>query len=1183
MANARSASKFPGMELIDCIELPILIVDRDLTVASFNTAAARLLSLSDADYGRHLHSIQKPAGTQQLVELCEHVLATGSSHRAEVADGAGLRFSVNIGCHKANQNFNGAVLTFTNVTAFRESLERAIEEREFTKAVLNTIADGLVIVDSDLRIQAANQAFYALFQTSRQESQGAHLYHLGNGGWDIPQLRALLDSRSSPNESPQSLECDHEFAGIGCRTLWLNAKPLIQGTHSGLTTLVTIHDVTERKRALEALRESEEELRILDRVGATLASELDLKKLVQAVTDAARELSQAEFGAFFYNDSDQGGERYLLYTLSGAPEEAFRNFPMPRNTEVFAPTFRGEGTVRVADIRQDARYGGNSPHHGIRADHLPVRSYLAVPVISRSGEVIGGLLFGHSRAGVFTERAERLVEGIAKQAAIAMDNASLFDAMRNQRARAEESEKRFRALVNASSYVVYRMSADWSEMWQLEGRSFISDTEAPRKDWIDVYIHPDDQATVSNAVRQAIETKATFELEHRVRRVDGTLGWTLSRVVPVLDNEGNILEWFGAATDVTVRKTAEQALRESEQRFRVITEAAPILVWMAGTDKLCFYFNKGWLDYVGRTLEQEVGNGWAEGVHPEDFDRCLQIYVKSFDAHQPFEMEYRLRHHSGEYRWILDHGVPRYAPDGRFEGYVGGCLDIHDQREAADAVRIASETLRESEERLRLAQQVGTIGTFEWNLQTNVNRWTPELEAIYGLGPGEFNGTPEAWEQLLHPDDRAAVLRQVENGFETELPVQAEWRAVWPDQSVHWILGRWQVFKDQSGQAIRVTGVNIDITSRKEAEQGQRRLAAIVESSDDAIVGKSLNGIVTSWNPAAERMFEYSAKEMIGRPITTIIPPELHEDERKILETIERGARIKRRETVRITRNGERMDVSLTVSPVRDEAGRVIGAASIERDITQDKKTEQALRVTERLASVGRMAATVAHEINNPLEAVTNLVYLARGCAVREDVQKYLNTIDEELDRVSHLTKQTLGFYREAKAPSAIRVGPILESLVSFFGTRARNKGIEIHTEIRQDPEIYAVGGEIRQVITNLLNNSIDAVDSGGLIRVRVDATGRHGNPLPGVRITVADSGPGIAPSVRSKLFEPFFTTKTDVGTGLGLWVCSNIVKRHHGSIRVKSSTSPEKSWTVFCVLLPSRRDSANEPLTPEA
>jgi PAS domain S-box-containing protein len=1183
MVEAHSAANPLGTELIDCIELPVLVVDRGLTLVRFNPAAAKLLSLSSND-GIHLHSVRMLAGVQNLEELCEHAMATGSSHRIEVIDGAGSCFSVNISCYRRDRDIKGAVLTLTNVTAFRESLGRAIEEREYTKSVVNTIADALVIVDAELRVQSANQAFYTQFQTSRENSQGVHFYQLNNGNWDVPRLRALLDGSSTGNDDLGSLECDHEFPAGGRRTLLLNARRLVRGSHTGqTTTLITIQDITERKRAMEALRESEEELRILDRVGATLASELDLKKLVQAVTDAGRELSQAEFGAFFYNDTDSTGEKYLLYTLSAAPEEAFKNFPMPRNTAVFGPTFRGEGTVRVSDIRQDQRYGKNSPHHGIPAGHLPVRSYLAVPVTSRSGEVIGGLFFGHSHVGVFTERAQRLVEGIAKQAAIAIDNARLFDATRNQRARAEESEKRFRALVNASSEVVYRMSPDWSEMWQLEGRSFISDTQGPRQNWIDVYIHPDDQATVRNAIRKAIEKKAMFELEHRVRRVDGTLGWTLSRAVPVLDNEGNILEWFGAASDVTIRKTAEQALRESEQRFRVITDATPILVWMAGTDKLCYYFNKGWLDFVGRTLQQESGNGWAENVHADDFDRCLQIYVDSFDARRSFEMEYRLRHYTGQYRWILDHGVPRYAPDGTFEGYIGGCLDIHDQKEAAEKIRVASETLRESEERLRLAQQVGTIGTFEWNVQTNVNRWTPELEAIYGLRPGQFSGSQEAWKEMLHPEDRAAAIKQVERAFETGAPEQAEWRVIWPDGTTHWVLGRWQVFKDESGEPVRMTGINIDITSRKDAEQAQRRLAAIVESSGDAIVSKDLNGIVTSWNPAAEKMFGHSANEMIGRSITIVIPPELQADEQRILETIGRGERIEHFETVRMTRSGERIDVSLTISPVKDETGRVIGAAKIARDITQEKKTEQALRTTERLASVGRLAATVAHEINNPLEAVTNLVYLAKGSDSREKMQEYLASVEEELDRISHLTKQTLGFYRESQGPCAVRVGTMLNPLISVLGARARNKGIQIQPEIREDPEIYAVAGEIRQIITNLLSNSIDAVDPGGVIRIRVGAARINRQYLPGTRITVADSGAGIPPAIRAKLFEPFFTTKKDVGTGLGLWVCTNIVKRHHGSIRMKSSTTPGRSWTVFSVFLPSGRASEDKQLDPKS
>jgi len=193
---------------------------------------------------------------------------------------------------------------------------------------------------------------------------------------------------------------------------------------------------------LERLRDEAHLLETLNRVGQAVAAELDLERVVQIVTDAGTELSGAAFGSFFYNRLDEQGETYWLYALSGVARESFSKFPMPRNTSVFAPTFRGEGVVRSDDILQDPRYGQNAPYHGMPAGHLPVRSYLAVPVVSRSGEVIGALFFGHPQPAVFTERAERLVTGIAAQAAIAIDNARLFQAAQQEIAERRRAEAR---------------------------------------------------------------------------------------------------------------------------------------------------------------------------------------------------------------------------------------------------------------------------------------------------------------------------------------------------------------------------------------------------------------------------------------------------------------------------------------------------------------------------------------------------------------------------------------------------------------------------------------------------------------------------------------------------------------------------------------------------------------------
>ena len=384
----------------------------------------------------------------------------------------------------------------------------------------------------------------------------------------------------------------------------------------------------------------------------------------------------------------------------------------------------------------------------------------------------------------------------------------------------------------------------------------------------------------------------------------------------------------------------------------------------------------------------------------------------------------------------------------------------------------------------------------------------------------------------------------------------------------------------KNGEFIHARCFVLDITEKRRADEAQMKLAAIVESSDDAIVSKNLTGIVTSWNAAAERILGWQAEEIIGKPITTVIPPELQSDEIEILRKIQAGERIEHFETVRITKTGERIDVSLTISPVRDPQGTIIGAAKILRDVTMQKKLEAAFRTTERLASVGRLAATVAHEINNPLEAVTNLIYLARQDPdLSESTHNCLVAADEELQRVSHIARQTLGFYRDTSYPVPTSIPVAIDEVLGIYERRMRYKQMEVRAKIRPGLTLCVLQGEFKQVLSNLLSNAIDASGFGTTLDIR--AWGAH-HPVTGaegIRIVVADRGAGIPENIRRKIFTPFFTTKKDIGTGLGLWIVKDLLVRKGGSILCHSKAAPQeaspesasKSGTVMMIFLASQ------------
>jgi PAS domain S-box-containing protein len=375
-----------------------------------------------------------------------------------------------------------------------------------------------------------------------------------------------------------------------------------------------------------------------------------------------------------------------------------------------------------------------------------------------------------------------------------------------------DSEERMSLAAEAANLGMWVWDVARDEVWTTDkGRALLGLAPDTRLDRavLSSRVHPEDRAARDSAIRRALETKGEYSIEYRVVLPDGTLRWIGARghCMNVGDNKG--IRLLGVSMDVTAQKQAQDVLRESEARFRTMANTAPVMIWMSGTDKLCTFFNKGWLDFTGRPLEQELGNGWAEGVYREDFDRCLEIYVNSFDVRQPFTMEYRLRRSDGEYRWVLDIGTPRFAPDGTFLGYIGSCIDITERKQA--------------QERFRLVVEASPNGIVLVNAKGHIVLANACVEKLFGYGRDELIGqgiellVPERFrgEHPAHRADFHAAPAARAMGAGRELFARRKDGTEFPVE-----IG---ISPIQSPEGTLVLSVIVDISARKQAEAEARQ------------------------------------------------------------------------------------------------------------------------------------------------------------------------------------------------------------------------------------------------------------------------------------------------------------------------------------------------------------------------
>jgi two-component system sensor kinase FixL len=496
----------------------------------------------------------------------------------------------------------------------------------------------------------------------------------------------------------------------------------------------------------------------------------------------------------------------------------------------------------------------------------------------------------------------------------------------------------------------------------------------------------------------------------------------------------------------------------------------------------------------------------------------------------------------------------------------------------------ANVQLRESEERFRLiVDGAKDHAIFMLDPDGRVVSWNSGAEATKGYTASEIIGHHVSCFYVSEDVEHGEPTRLLKAAAEHGLVESEGWR-VRKDGSRFWAEVVVTALRDDSGRLRGFCKVTRDVSVRKQAEeslrQSEERHAAIINSAMDAIITVDNNQRIIVFNAAAEKIFGCPAAEAIGQSLDRFIPERFRGAHRRHVQTFGSTGATSRTMyspgTLHGRRaNGEEFPLEATISQATIGGEKLYTV--ILRDLTQRKQTEAALMQSEKLATVGRLSAIVAHEINNPLEAVTNLLYLAeQNPSLDEAAREHLRMAGAEVARAAHIARQTLGFTKGGTAFSRFRTTDVLESVLALLERKLRNKEVICEKEFTGQVEIWGVENEIRQIFWNLLSNSLDAVLAGGRIKLRIAPSHRNGG-VPGVRVTVADNGSGISADHMPHLFEPFFTTKA-TGNGLGLWITSEIVKKHGGSIRVRSRNGAgERTGTVFSVFLPAEAANVAE------
>ena len=679
---------------------------------------------------------------------------------------------------------------------------------------------------------------------------------------------------------------------------------------------------------------------------------------------------------------------------------------------------------------------------------------------------------------------------------------------------------------------------------------------------------------------------------------------------------GDDLVFSAFIRDITSRIRAEEALRESEQRFRMTANAAPVLIWMSGPDKRCIWFNQRWLDFVGRDIEQEIGDGWCDNVHPADFDRALDTYHAAFDARRSYEMEFRLQRDDGAWRWLLERGTPHHGPNGDFVGYIGTCIDITEHRETVEQLR---------ENRARFKTLAESLPQMIWTCQRDGNTDYLSRQWLDYTGRSEAEQLGQGWLDQVHPDDRVKVQMEWARVLSSGDSYDLSYRIRRFDGVYRWFKTRAVPLRDPAGRILKWFGSNTDIEDFVLAERKlkvQLERMQLLDRITHAIgihqdLRKVFEVVLRSLEDALGIDFACICIRHSDPPMlivncvgdrSTTLGAEVGVVENAQIPVEENGLSGCLRgellyepdiETVpipfpaRLARGGLRALVVAPLTIESDVFGVMVVAKRRSDSFTSDdceflrqlcshvalaahqarlygalqdayedlRQTQQTVMQQERLRALGQIASGIAHDINNALSpaALYTQSMLKHDTGLTERSREQLAIIQRAIDDVSLTVQRMRAFYMPSGHEltlAPVEMNSILTQVIELTRARWSNipqeRGVVISVKSELAPALPKILGAENEMRDALTNLMLNAADS--MPEGGLITVRTRLDPRDNeVIVEVQDTGVGMSETTRSRCLEPFFTTKGERGTGLGLAMVFGMIQRHGGELEIDS------------------------------